>query len=87
MKKLLLIFIIVFVPGFVFAQSNHFVFLFDNSGSMQGFYREEISAFKPFCRALMKNSKFIPGAGKFVVWSSLAGKLDCGELRDPGPKE
>ena len=56
MKKLLLIFIIVFVPGFVFAQSNHFVFLFDNSGSMQGFYREEISAFKPFCRALMKNS-------------------------------
>ena len=38
-------------------------------------------------RALMKNSKFIPGAGKFVVWSSLAGKLDCGELRDPGPKE
>jgi hypothetical protein len=55
MKKLF-IFILLIISNFLFAQSNHYVFLFDNSGSMSGFYREQNSSFKVFCKALIKNS-------------------------------
>ncbi|MBN8570689.1 MAG: VWA domain-containing protein [Ignavibacteria bacterium] len=37
-------------------EGNNFVFMFDNSGSMSGYYRESNSAFKLFAKALMKNS-------------------------------
>lgn len=37
-------------------QEQHFVFLFDNSGSMSGYYRELNSSFKLFSKALIKNS-------------------------------
>ena len=41
----------------VFAQQDQqFVFLFDNSGSMSGYYREPNSSFKLFSKALIKNS-------------------------------
>ena len=56
MKKLFFVILLLLACGNDYAQGNHFVFLFDNSGSMQGFYREQVSAFKPFCRALIKNS-------------------------------
>jgi hypothetical protein len=56
MKKIILTILIFISSNILSAQSNHFVFLFDNSGSMQGLYREQISAFKPFSKALMKNS-------------------------------
>jgi len=55
MKKLF-IYIFLVISGFTYAQGNHFVFLFDNSGSMSGFYREQNSSFKVFCKALIKNS-------------------------------
>ena len=56
MKKLLLIILFAF-PLFTLAQDNNeFIFLFDNSGSMSGYYREANSAFKMFCKALIKNS-------------------------------
>jgi hypothetical protein len=55
MKKIFL-YIILVVSNFTFAQSNHFIFLFDNTGSMSGFYREQNSSFKVFCKALIKNS-------------------------------
>lgn len=55
MKKIF-IYIILIVANFAFAQGNHFVFLFDNSGSMSGFYREQNSSYKVFCKALIKNS-------------------------------
>jgi hypothetical protein len=55
MKKLF-IYIFLFISNFAFAQGNHFVFLFDNSGSMSGFYREQNSSYKVFCKALIKNT-------------------------------
>lgn len=55
MKKIF-IFVLLVISNFTFGQSNHFVFLFDNSGSMSGFYREQNSSFKVFCKALIKNS-------------------------------
>jgi hypothetical protein len=56
MKKLLLI-ILFACPLFIFAQDNNeFIFLFDNSGSMSGYYREANSSFKIFCKALIRNS-------------------------------
>jgi len=55
MKKIFLIILLV-VSGFAYSQNNHFVFLFDNSGSMSGFYREQNSSFRLFCKALIKNS-------------------------------
>lgn len=55
MKKLFIYLILIFT-NFSLAQSNHYVFLFDNSGSMSGFYREQNSSFKVFCKALIKNS-------------------------------
>ena len=55
MKKLF-IYIILLISGLSFAQGNHYVFLFDNSGSMSGFYREQNSSFRVFCKALIKNS-------------------------------
>ncbi|MFA5405410.1 MAG: hypothetical protein WC358_10795 [Ignavibacteria bacterium] len=55
MKKFLL-YILLIISNISFAQSNHFVFLFDNSGSMSGFYREQNSSYKIFCKALIKNS-------------------------------
>lgn len=35
---------------------NEHVFLIDNSGSMSGYYREANSAFKIFCKAMIKNA-------------------------------
>jgi len=55
MKKIIF-YILLITANFSFAQNNHFVFLFDNTGSMSGFYREQNSSFKVFCKALIKNS-------------------------------
>jgi len=55
MKKFF-IFILLLASVIVNGQSNNFVFMFDNSGSMSGYYRESNSAFKLFARALIKNS-------------------------------
>jgi hypothetical protein len=55
MKKLFIL-ILLALSGLAAGQSNHFVFLFDNSGSMSGFYREQNSSFRVFCKALIKNS-------------------------------
>lgn len=55
MKKLFIL-ILLAISVQASAQSNQFVFLFDNSGSMSGFYREQNSSFRVFCRALIKNS-------------------------------
>ena len=58
MKSLIKIFLIpvlflVSIPGF---SQNNYIFLFDNSGSMSGYYREVNSSFNLFSRALIKNS-------------------------------
>lgn len=57
MKKILIIVFLLFVA---YAQTSFAndktVFLFDNSGSMSGYYREANSAFKLFSKALIKNS-------------------------------
>ena len=55
MNKYLIILILI-LNGKCFSQNNHFVFLFDNSGSMSGFYREQNSSFKIFSKTLIKNS-------------------------------
>lgn len=55
MKKIIL-YIALIISSVSFAQGNHYIFLFDNSGSMSGFYREQSSSFRIFCRALIKNS-------------------------------
>lgn len=55
MKKIIL-YIILIISSVSFAQGNHYIFLFDNSGSMSGFYREQSSSFRIFCKALIKNS-------------------------------
>ena len=55
-----ILFFSLFISGISFSQSQtpgkDVIFLFDNSGSMSGFYRQENSAFKLFSRALIKNS-------------------------------
>jgi hypothetical protein len=59
MKKFILILIIgcFLNPFSLFSQDkNEFIFLLDNSGSMSGYYREANSAFKVFCKAVIKNS-------------------------------
>lgn len=56
MKK---VFVLIFLLTSLIASAKdggNFVFLFDNSGSMSGYYRESNSAFKLFAKALMKNS-------------------------------
>lgn len=59
MKKFILILVLgcLLSPLSVFAQDkNEYIFLLDNSGSMSGYYREANSAFKMFCKAVIKNS-------------------------------
>ena len=58
MKNRIFYFLFLFIFTSVsFAQdAKDVIFLFDNSGSMSGFYRQENSAFKLFSRALIKNS-------------------------------
>lgn len=60
MKSKLIIYIILsfqLLPLCAIAQKNNsIVFLFDNSGSLSGYYREQNSAFKLFSAALMKNA-------------------------------
>lgn len=47
--------VIAVSASLVKAQNEH-VFLIDNSGSMSGYYREANSAFKIFCKAMIKNA-------------------------------
>ena len=59
MKKFILVLVLVCLlsPLFLLAQDkNEYIFLLDNSGSMSGYYRETNSAFKIFCKAVIKNS-------------------------------
>ena len=59
MKKFFIILISTLSIGFSlsYAQSqNEHIFLIDNSGSMSGYYREANSAFKIFCKAMIKNA-------------------------------
>ncbi len=59
MKKFILISVLgIFLNTlFLSAQDkNEYIFLLDNSGSMSGYYREANSAFKIFCKAVIKNS-------------------------------
>jgi hypothetical protein len=59
MKKFILILVLgcLLNPLSMFAQDkNEYIFLLDNSGSMSGYYREANSAFKIFCKAVIKNS-------------------------------
>lgn len=55
MKKFLIFILIITGYTSLFAQNEH-VFLIDNSGSMSGYYREANSAFKIFCKAMIKNA-------------------------------
>jgi hypothetical protein len=59
MKKFLIILVLGYLlsPLSLFSQNrNEYIFLLDNSGSMSGYYREANSAFKIFCKAVIKNS-------------------------------
>jgi len=40
----------------VYPQDKNIVYLFDNSGSMSGYYREQTSVFRIFSKALIKNT-------------------------------
>ncbi|MDZ4710885.1 MAG: hypothetical protein SGI89_01005 [bacterium] len=54
-KKFIVVFLLI--SSSCFAQKeNQFIFLFDNSGSMSGYYRQPQSNFKLFSKALIKNS-------------------------------
>ncbi len=59
MKKFFIVLVslasIAVSASFVKAQNEH-IFLIDNSGSMSGYYREANSAFKIFCKAMIKNA-------------------------------
>jgi hypothetical protein len=56
MKNLILMLLFVVSANVYSQQSNQFIFLFDNSGSMSGYYREPNSSFKLFSKALIRNS-------------------------------
>ncbi len=55
MKKFYALIILLLSSVSLFAQNEH-IFLVDNSGSMSGYYREANSAFKIFCKAMVKNA-------------------------------
>ncbi|CAN5595444.1 hypothetical protein BH10BAC5_BH10BAC5_28090 [soil metagenome] len=59
-KKILItiLFLLVLSNGSAFSQiqKKDVVFLFDNSGSMSGFYRQENSAFRLFSKTLIRNA-------------------------------
>jgi len=56
MKNLIVILILFIASNIYSQQSNQFVFLFDNSGSMSGYYEQPNSMFKLFSKALIRNS-------------------------------
>jgi hypothetical protein len=56
MKNLIVILILFIASNIYSQQSNQFVFLFDNSGSMSGYYQKPNSMFKLFSKALIRNS-------------------------------
>lgn len=74
MKKIIFVFLLIFFSNVLHSQGNHFVFLYDNSGSMQGFYGEKVSAFKPFCRGLIKNSLSQDDAATIMLFSKTETK-------------
>ena len=55
MKKLLALLFLISLLSESVAQTNY-SFLFDNSGSMLGYYGDKNSTFKMFAKALIKNS-------------------------------
>jgi hypothetical protein len=56
MKKVLIVIIFLYA-GMSFGQeSNQFIFMFDNSGSMLPYYAKSQSNFKTFSKAIIKNS-------------------------------
>ena len=56
MKNLITLLILFIASNIYSQQSNQFVFLFDNSGSMSGYYQQPNSLFKLFSKALIRNS-------------------------------
>ena len=56
MKNIITILILLFASNIYSQQSNQFVFLFDNSGSMTGYYEQPNSLFKLFSKSLIRNS-------------------------------
>ena len=56
MKNLITILILFIASNIYSQQSNQFVFLFDNSGSMSGYYQQPNSSFKLFSKTLIRNS-------------------------------
>lgn len=87
MKK---IFVLIFLVTSLIASAkdgNNFVFMFDNSGSMSGYYRESNSAFKLFAKALMKNS-LKPGDNANVMLftkSDASRKIESPKVLFSGP--
>jgi hypothetical protein len=87
MKKFL---ILIFVLSSLIASAkdgSNFVFMFDNSGSMSGYYRESNSAFKLFAKALMKNS-LKPGDNASVMLftkSDATRKIESPKVLFSGP--
>lgn len=55
-KKTLEIFVVLFFVSTSLSAQQRVVFLFDNSGSMSGYYNLPTSNFKLFCNTLIKNS-------------------------------
>ena len=56
MKKVFIVILILISTGCLAQESNQFIFMFDNSGSMLPYYAQPQSNFKTFCKALIKNS-------------------------------
>lgn len=87
MKK---VFVLIFLVTSLIASAkdgNNFVFMFDNSGSMSGYYRESNSAFKLFAKALMKNS-LKPGDNASVMLftkSDASRKIESPKVLFSGP--
>lgn len=65
MKRLIIILILILTKNLFSQNDIHRIFLFDNSGSMSGYYREPTSNFKLFCKSLIKNS--ISGSEKLDI--------------------
>lgn len=56
MKKVFIVLIFLFTGISIAQESNQFIFMFDNSGSMLPYYAKPQSNFKTFSKAIIKNS-------------------------------
>jgi len=73
-KFILFLLLVLFSYSARAQEKSNTLFLFDNSGSMSGYYRESVSSFKSFSRALIKNSSVFSGDIKIMLFNKTDSK-------------